>query len=90
MDSISIDIETYSSESLLTGGVYRYTQAKDFEVLLFGYSVDGAEPQVVDLAGTDCSCRTLKEMLCVSEETVEMEGTQLTLPPFDIAVLGAE
>ena len=50
MDSISIDIETYSSESLLTGGVYRYTQAKDFEVLLFGYSVDGAEPQVVDLA----------------------------------------
>ena len=50
MDSISIDIETYSSESLLTGGVYRYTQAKDFEVLLFGYSVDRAEPQVVDLA----------------------------------------
>ena len=50
MDSISIDIETYSSESLLTGGVYRYTQATDFEVLLFGYSVDGAEPQVVDLA----------------------------------------
>ena len=50
MDSISIDIETYSSESLLTGGVYRYTQAADFEILLFGYSVDGAEPQVVDLA----------------------------------------
>ena len=50
MDSISIDIETYSSESLLTGGVYRYTQATDFEILLFGYSVDGAEPQVVDLA----------------------------------------
>ena len=50
MESISIDIETYSSESLLTGGVYRYTQAADFEILLFGYSVDGAEPQVVDLA----------------------------------------
>ena len=50
MDSISIDIETYSSESLLTGGVYRYTQAADFEILLFGYSVDGAEPRVVDLA----------------------------------------
>ena len=49
MESISIDIETYSGESLLTGGVYRYTQAADFEILLFGYSVDGAEPQVVDL-----------------------------------------
>lgn len=50
MKELSIDLETYSSESLLTGGVYRYTQAADFEVLLFGYSVDGAEPQVVDLA----------------------------------------
>ena len=50
MDSISIDIETYSSESLLTGGVYRYAQAADFEILLFGYSVDGSEPQMVDLA----------------------------------------
>ena len=50
MEYISIDIETYSSESLLTGGVYRYAQVADFEILLFGYSVDGAEPQVVDLA----------------------------------------
>lgn len=50
MKELSIDLETYSSESLLTGGVYRYTQAADFEILLFGYSVDGAEPQVVDLA----------------------------------------
>ena len=50
MKELSIDLETFSSESLLTGGVYRYTQAADFEILLFGYSVDGVEPQVVDLA----------------------------------------
>ena len=67
--------------------IYRETEGEQPLLLVINTS---KEPQVVDLAGTDCSCRTLKEMLCVSEETVEMEGTQLTLPPFDIAILGAE
>lgn len=31
-------------------GVYKYAQSPNFEILLFGYSVDGGEVQVVDLA----------------------------------------
>lgn len=50
MKNLSIDIETYSSENLAKCGVYRYVQAPDFEVLLFGYSIDGGPAQVVDLA----------------------------------------
>lgn len=50
MKSLSIDIETYSSLDLSKCGVYRYTEAPDFELLLFGYSVDGGEVQVVDIA----------------------------------------
>ena len=50
MKSLSIDIETYSSNDLSKCGVYRYTEAPDFEILLFGYSVDGREVQVVDIA----------------------------------------
>ena len=50
MKTLSIDIETFSSVSLPKSGVYRYVEAPDFEVLLFGYSVDGGEVQVVDLA----------------------------------------
>ena len=50
MKNLSIDIETYSSENLAKCGVYRYVQATDFEVLLFGYSIDGGPAQVVDLA----------------------------------------
>ncbi len=50
MKSISIDIETFSSENLQKSGVYRYAESVDFEILLFGYSVDGGEAQVVDLA----------------------------------------
>ncbi len=50
MQYLGIDLETYSSVNLLKGGVYRYCEAEDFEILLFGYSVDGREVKVVDLA----------------------------------------
>lgn len=49
MKTLSIDIETYSPEPLAKCGVYRYCQAPEFEVLLFGYSVDSGPVQVVDL-----------------------------------------
>ena len=49
MKNLSIDIETYSSVNLAKSGVYRYAEAPDFEVLLFGYSADGAPVKVVDL-----------------------------------------
>ncbi|NLP24739.1 MAG: hypothetical protein GX382_09520, partial [Syntrophomonadaceae bacterium] len=49
MKSISIDIETYSSVNLARSGVYRYAESEDFEILLFGYSIDGKEVNVIDL-----------------------------------------
>ena len=48
--TISIDIETYSDVDLQKCGIYKYVQSPEFEVLLFGYSVNGAEVKVVDLA----------------------------------------
>lgn len=48
--SLSIDIETYSSVDLGKSGVYKYASSPDFEILLFGYSVDGGAVIVVDLA----------------------------------------
>lgn len=50
MKTLEIDIETFSSVNLAKSGVYRYVEAEDFEVLLFAYSVDGGQVQVVDLA----------------------------------------
>ncbi|MEO2238084.1 DNA polymerase [Dorea sp. YH-dor226] len=50
MNSISIDIETFSSNDLGKCGVYKYMEAPDFDILLFGYAVDGGEVVVVDLA----------------------------------------
>ena len=46
-----IDVETYSSADLLTSGVYAYTEAPDFEILLLGYSFsDESTVTVIDLA----------------------------------------
>ena len=50
MKSLGIDLETFSSVDLLKCGVYRYASSPDFDILLFGYSVDGGDVQVVDLA----------------------------------------
>ena len=50
MKTLEIDIETFSSVNLAKSGVYRYVEASDFEIILFGYSVDGGPVQVVDLA----------------------------------------
>ena len=50
MKSMSIDIETFSDVNLAKCGVYKYAESPAFEILLFGYAVDGDEVQVVDLA----------------------------------------
>ena len=48
--TISIDIETYSDIDLSKCGVYKYSESENFEILLFGYSINHGEVQVVDLA----------------------------------------
>ncbi|MGI6634136.1 MAG: DNA polymerase [Christensenellales bacterium] len=50
MKTLSMDIETYSGYDLSKCGVYKYAESPDFEILLFGYSVDDGEVQVIDLA----------------------------------------
>ena len=68
MNSISIDIETYSSVSLTKAGVYKYTESPYFEILLFGYSIDGAPVEVIDLANGE---RITKEILdALTDESV--------------------
>lgn len=50
MQTLSIDIETYSDVNLSKCGVYKYAESPDFEILLFGYSADGSNVTVIDLA----------------------------------------
>lgn len=68
MQFISIDIETFSDVDLKKCGVYKYASSPAFEILLFGYAVDGGDVQVVDL-----TCREnipAEVIAALSDETV--------------------
>lgn len=66
--TLSIDIETYSGYDLNKCGVYKYVEHPDFDILLFGYAVNGGKVQVVDLA---CGEEIPEEVLsALSDESV--------------------
>lgn len=48
--TLSIDLETFSSADLPKCGVYKYVESPDFDILLFGYSVNEEPVRVVDVA----------------------------------------
>ena len=50
MDHLSIDLETFSSVPIQKAGAQKYIQSPDFEILLFAYSLNGAESVVCDFA----------------------------------------
>ena len=50
MRNLNIDLETFSTVSLQKCGLHRYAESPDFEILLFGYSVDGGPVTTIDLA----------------------------------------
>ena len=66
MDTLAIDIETYSDVSLPECGVHRYAASDAFEILLFAYSFNDEPTQIIDLASvcfmisTDTLYRTQK------------------------------
>ena len=68
MQTLSIDLETYSDQPLAKTGVYRYVESPDFEILLFAYSVDGGPVRQIDLA---CGEKIPSEVLsALEDETV--------------------
>ena len=46
MDTLAIDIETYSDVSLPDCGVHRYAASEKFEILLFAYSLNDEPTQI--------------------------------------------
>lgn len=65
MQSLSIDLETFSNLPLQKTGVYRYVESPDFEILLFAYSIDGGTVQQIDLA---CGEKIPPEILAALED----------------------
>ena len=63
MKTISVDIETYSSADLNQCGVYKYAESVDFEILLFGYAIDGGHVEVADLTAREQLPSTVMDAL---------------------------
>ncbi len=53
MKELSIDLETYSDVDISKCGAYKYAESDNFEILLFGVSMDGSPVKVYDLACGD-------------------------------------
>ena len=53
MNEMSIDLETYSDIDISKCGAYKYAESDNFEILLFGVSVDNSPVQVYDLTAGD-------------------------------------
>lgn len=68
MKELSIDLETYSDIDIQKSGAYKYAESENFEILLFGVSVDGSPVKVYDLA---CGDTVPEEILAaLSDENV--------------------
>lgn len=50
MNTLHLDIETYSDISLNDCGVYKYVDSPNFEILLLAYAIDDEPVQIIDLA----------------------------------------
>ena len=68
MKELSIDLETYSDVDISKCGAYKYAESDNFEILLFGVSVDGSPVKVYDLS---CGDTVPEEILAaLSDENI--------------------
>lgn len=50
LNTLSLDLETYSDVDLAKAGVYKYAESPNFEILLLGVSINDGPVEVYDLA----------------------------------------
>lgn len=53
MRKVFIDFETYSDVDIKKGGMYKYTESDNFEILLIGYAIDDGHFRCVDITKFD-------------------------------------
>ena len=63
IETLSIDLETRSAADIGKTGVYRYAEDPEFDILLFGVSVNGGPVTVYDLASGDVVPQEIIEAL---------------------------
>ena len=67
IESLSLDLETKSSVDITKCGAYKYAESPDFDILLFGVSVNRGPITVYDLA---CGDAVPEEILAAPRDEV--------------------
>ena len=81
MARMSVDIETYSSIDLSKAGVYRYTEAPDFDILLIGYSIDGGPVEVIDCTARHDNYEEERKMVIFKKHLYDPDCTSRRSTP---------
>ncbi|MBU3155157.1 DNA polymerase [Clostridium estertheticum] len=63
MDTLAIDVETYSSVDISTSGAYKYVQAPDFQIMLFAYAFNDDEIKIIDFMNDEYLPQEVNEAL---------------------------
>ena len=63
MDTLAIDVETYSSVDISTSGAYKYVQAPDFQIMLFAYAFNDEEVKIIDFMNGEYLPQEVNEAL---------------------------
>lgn len=69
INTLSLDIETYSDLDLSRTGVYSYSESPCFDILLLGYSINNGDVHVIDIASGEQVPKYIIEALL--DESVE-------------------
>ena len=86
IQELSVDLETYSDVDIARCGVYKYAESDNFEILLFGVSVDGGDVVVYDLACGDTIPKEILDTLTLKIEEVEALIDEVSDIAYDKAV----
>lgn len=63
MRNVYIDFETFSDVPIADGGMYKYTESENFEILLIGYAIEKGDVNIIDLTAYDDADTFFKLML---------------------------
>ena len=81
MKELSIDLETYSDVDISKSGAYKYAESDNFEILLFGVSVDNEPVVVYDLtAGDEIPTCNQMGIQCLLRKSLFIELAQKASP----------
>lgn len=64
MDTLAIDVETYSSVDITKAGAYKYAESPDFEILLFAYAFNDEPVEIIDIAQGEVLPERVIKALC--------------------------